>query len=114
MSPQWVLRSLKGGHAQRCLQISLDTVPHLPASSCEQAGSKAPAQEQVACGMPSAAPQTLGELCNTGTDPSASGASRRAENVLLCCMSAAADTHLPSHGLASGCCKLYQMMSISS
>ena len=63
VSPQWVLRSLKGGEAQRCLQISLDTVAHLPASASEQAGSiRASTSEQVVHSLPSAAPQTHGKL----------------------------------------------------
>lgn len=105
VSPQWVLRSLKGGQAQRCLQVSLDTVPHLPASSCEQAGSKAFAPEQLACGMPSAALQTHGEQCNADTGPSASAASQSAEQFSLLCMSAAADTMPPQ---SSACFRLLQ------
>ena len=63
VSPQWVLRSLKGGEAQRCLQISLDTVAHLPASASEQASStRDSTSEQVVHSLPAAAPQTHGKL----------------------------------------------------
>ncbi|KAK9840414.1 hypothetical protein WJX74_009524 [Apatococcus lobatus] len=59
VSPQWVLRSLKGGEPQRCLQISLDTLAHLPAPSSQHAGIHPLTSEQIIHSTPSAAPQTL-------------------------------------------------------